>query len=193
VLFEFVEQLTPERGRERLGIEESKSDDARIKQTFQTLAPRSDQRMSVLNRIEASRSRMRQHRSKSRVDSALTRLPSKQARLGRSEPPVRINPVDNDIDHQLQFVRARFVGEHCRSFVRTVLKAERGMRAVGVPREEDIAGLAGRKNWRRENVVERHVAAAFEQAPPPVERSDDGRMDIVNLLREPRGALPRLL
>jgi hypothetical protein len=30
------------RGRKRLGIEESKSDDARIKQTLQTLAPKSD-------------------------------------------------------------------------------------------------------------------------------------------------------
>jgi hypothetical protein len=136
---------------------------------------------------------VRQRRGKSRVDSALILLPGKQARLGRSEPPARINLVDDYIDHQLQFVSVRFVDERCRDFVSAVLQSERRMRAVGVPREEDIAGLAGGENWGRENVVERHAAAAFEQGRPLVERADDRRMDIVNFLREGGGALPRRL
>jgi hypothetical protein len=104
-----------------------------------------------------------------------------QTGLREGEWTIGVDPVEHNVDDQLQFILAALIRELGHNVVHPDIGTEYGVQTFKIASQENISRLARRKNRCSCYIIEPHFAASLELTAPRLERTDDGGMNVVDL------------
>jgi hypothetical protein len=108
-------------------------------------------------------------------------LRDEQPGLRKGERTIGVDPVEHDVDDQLQFILAALIRELGHHVVCPNIGTEYGMRTFKIAGQENISRLPRRKNRRGCYIIEPHFAASMKLAAPSLKGTNDGGMNVVDL------------